>query len=243
MAFRRRRRRAAVTWLPNVSYDNQKQQPVNTPIFSVPVAADGGVSTVAIPLVHDESGVANQETAGLAEYTQGGYILQRIIASVFIAYEQGTNETKPPWALVTAGFEILRIDANDLPLAGPTSFNYNSFYQGNERDPWIYERNFVLGNYNGSYSPTPGAEFVEAFHFNAPNSNFNFQSFHEGPFFDIKTKRRVGSEERLHLVISTWYPGDIANPAPVGDDHIWVIPRVRALATPIRTSNRRNASR
>lgn len=241
MAFRRRRRKL-VTWLPNLERQvGPNDIPVNFIANSIAVDGRGAVTSAAETLVRDQPQADSLE---LADFTQGGYLLQRIVGKLHIAMlgQSAEGSLYPAYAFVTAGFEVNRVDQQGDLLAGATPDIYGPYTPLNERDPWLWQRSWVVSN--GKTTPTVAAGYTDASiawnGINAPGNQWN-GSVQDGPHIDVKVKRRIGPEERLCFWISTWQEDDLGETALPGD--VYYILQYRVLATPIRTSNRRNASR
>lgn len=237
-----RRRRARVAWLPNLPFASDAGEPLNILSAGIPVDATGKTSTLVFPLVKDEG--PDPLGQSLSDYTQGGYILKRIVGKLFVGmgqYPEGEN-TELPFSLVTASFEILRTDVTNVP-AGITNkdVNYNSLLEDNERDPWIWQRSWCLSNGNSTINPTTGIGNSFGYY---PYTNAEYGSVADGPHVDAKTARRVGPDERLYLCVTTTCIADYtaANPT-VRDGGVDILFQYRVLGVPVKMSNRRNASR
>lgn len=240
MRFRRRRR--LVTWLPNVNNPTAQGENLNLLTGAVDVDHRGTTTTAILPVVKDYDPVA-ASTDAFVDYTGKGYILQRIVGKLFLSLAQfsATEPARTPAAaVITAGFEILRVTDNGLPLSTAIPGSYSPLTEGNERDPWIWRRSWLLGNSYGGAQPLNTNNWDAAAGYN-PNTNTFDGSVADGPHIDAKVKRRVGPEERLFLVITTWQPIDYGEAGV--DNSVYYVGDIRVLATPVRASNRRNASR
>lgn len=236
----RRRRKRLVTWLPNLARTTSGDSfPINWLFGSVVMDASGRATTEVELLVKDE--YPDQADNVLSDYTQGGYLLQRVVGKLFVGMRQSTP-TEPnaalPGGIVTASLEILRTNPDDNNPTGLANVdNYNALSPGNERDPWIWQRSWMLSNGNATVFTEP---YDQTWGY-APYTNCEYGSVLDGPHVDAKTKRRVGPEERLALVITTQAATE--HTQGFDDGAVDIIFQYRVLATPIRSSNRRNTSR
>lgn len=234
----RRRRRRNVTWLPNTSYDRAGND-VNWKTGVLNVTPDGQAAVAIELLVRDENPDAGDNV--LSDYTQGGYILNRVVGKLFVGMAQNAptegNEVIPS-VLVTASLEVLRTDPNTNNPTGIANLTtYDAQASGNERDPWIWQRSWILSNGNaepplGAYDPVFGY---------FPYTNAEYGSVADGPHLDAKAKRRISTEERLALVISACAVSE--NGLGFDDGDVRYLIQYRVLGTPVRSSNRRNTSR
>lgn len=236
----RRRRRSPVTWLPNWGGQTAANEDVNFIGGNLAVDFRGVQSTFTFPLLKD----AQDETGTtLADYTQGGYLLKRIVGKLFCNMRQFTpaEGTKtPPWCIFSAGIEVLRTDQTNLPagLAAPV-LNYGTLDRDNERDPWIWRRDWILAN--GQVDLAGYGAAAEAFAWGNTN-NQEYGSVMDGPHVDAKVGRRIGPDERLYISLTTLFnQATLLEPAQDGEVAFRFIYRV--LGVPIRSTNRRNASR
>lgn len=241
MAFRGKRRRPSVAWLPLLGQGGQSS-------FSF-IATTMGVdptfalSTSIHSLVPDypaEAGVATQ-LQSLADFQESGYRLRRIVGKFNVATDQRLGvegvTIYPEIVLVGAGLIILRVDPiNGAPLMAATPGYYSPLAINNARDPWIWRRTWVLSNdlADGGVVNTAASEF--------PRANAEYGSAWDGPHIDQKTARRVSAEERLFLVVSNQVP-DIGI-TPNTASTIRYVYEARYLTSPLRVmGNKRNASR
>lgn len=242
MAFRRRGRRRNVVWLPNLKrvIDTQAGDiPTNLLIGTIPVDSRADFTTLTFPLVRDENPEQDTDNT-LADYTQGGYILKRVVGKLFVGMRQQLNEPGPDVAcgIVTAALEVLRTSPDDNNPISATTSNYNPLAEGNERDPWIWQRSWILANGNANPAGLTGA--LETWGL-APFLNVEYGSVMDGPHVDVKVGRRIGTEERLFLSMTTnsieeWVEGTV-------DGDVDFIFQYRVLGIPVRSSNRKNTSR
>lgn len=236
----RRRRRGNVVWLPNTPTTREN---IDTAVNwkRGTLACDGGGNTaVAIELLVRDENPADTENA-LADYTQGGYILKRVVGKLFVAARQEDpteGNAVIPGVLVTASLEVLRTDPNTNNPTGLADLTvYDAQAAGNERDPWIWQRSWILSNGN-AVNFNEAADKSWGFF---PYSNAEYGSVLDGPHVDAKAKRRIGTEERLALIVSATSIEEHAQ--GFDDQYVDFIFQYRVLGTPTRSSNRRNTSR
>lgn len=239
-----RRRRARVAWLPNLPFASDGGEPLNIAQDAIQIDSGGKTSTRVFPLIKDEA--PDPLGQSLSDYTQGGYLLKRIVGKLFVGMQQ-RDEGEPeahkeiPNCIVTASFEILRTDVTNNPTGSVNAdVNYNSLLEDNERDPWIWQRSWCLSNGNSTIVPAgTGSSF--GFY---PYTNVEYGSVADGPHVDAKTARRVGPDERLFLCITTTCLADYTASWPtVQDGGIDFLFQYRVLGVPIKMSNRKNTSR
>lgn len=236
-----RRRKPAVAWLPLIGQGDQSG--FSYIASTIGVATGGALSTTIHSLVTDVPAEAAQtvQVQSLADYQESGYRLRRIVGKLYCSYEQsvGTEGVTiyPEACLVGAGLIILRVDpTNGAPLMAATPSYYSPLALNNTRDPWIWRRTWLLSNDFADEGVVRSA--MEEF----PRTNAEYGSAYDGPHIDQKTARRVSTEERLFLIVSTSAPqnGLVDNTAGL----LRYVYEARYLSSPLRVmGNRRNASR
>jgi len=257
MAYRtRRRRRPAVAWLPNFGHveglecEDNPSSVIDGELVVPAAGATAGCPVIAVHgLTADFSAEATEiaATPVLSDYTQGGYRLRRIVGKLFAAREllQSGSDwgSQPGLILLSAGFMVLRADpTTGAPIGNLTLKDYDPAGLRNIRDPWIWRRTWLLGfgqvrpdiNLSVSNYDNIGRAY--------PQGTIGYGSVQDGPHIDAKTARKIGPEERTFFVISgrasTYTIGVTPSDTGVRYTLDW-----RMLATPIRMTNRGNASR
>lgn len=186
------------------------------------------------------------QTSSLADIEGSGYRLRRIVGKLWVFIGQ-TDAVGASLIGVSAGFIIRRVDpATGISLAASTAeTQVNPSEIRNTADPWIWRRDYLLGNGPSratDTNPLDIGSYVEGIGKN-PTTNFgrNYGSAFEGPHVDQKTARIVGPEERLFLDISALV---ILNSATSPGTSLLAIWNLRVLAS-MRSNigNRGNASR
>jgi len=247
MAFRRRRRRAGM-WLPVLGH-NLVEDPAE--LFECSFERNLTVGPLATDITTEEVGVTFDfpgnafagSTPSLADFTQSGYSLRRIVGKVSLSHSTfGFNETpalaRPNAVRVVCYWIIRRVDELGNSLAGANELAGN--LRENIQDPYIWRSTWNLGlGFLGSAPSTQGpAEAVANF----PGNNCFDGGQKNGPFFDAKTRRTVKDEERLFFGVTT-------KAMPLDVDYgiaseLYCHVDFRIFAFPLSTSgNRRNASR
>jgi len=217
MAYRRRRRFKG-TWLPNLgSIDNDTAESAGR-ILGLTVPAGGGPVAGIVPLLFDsptEPALFPNDT-NLGDFVGNEYVIRRIVGKCFVeffdAYIGGEPEGFTTAVEVTAGLFVARAgddndgSGQDLPIGGLASIigNYRPDGLNTIREPWIWRRQWILGNpglqlhgIHTADSVTP--ETVSAWQW--PSSNVKYGSVLDGPHVDAKTRRRIGNDERLWWVV------------------------------------------
>lgn len=229
----RRRRRFKGTWLPNLgTVDTQASDEIITAgkdieldISSVNLKPIVGV----IPLTQDapqENQIFTPDVP-LVYFIGNGYALRRIVGKVFADFRTSVVPTtenmvaggQPPAALVTCAFFVARAgddDENqDLPIDGLATDgllrNYNPDTPDCIREPWIWRRQWILGNPlvkefldDNPATASFNTGLIAAYY---PPNTSSYGSVSDGPHIDCRTRRRVSSDDRL------WFAA-VAQPYP-----------------------------
>lgn len=243
--FRRRRRQRV--WLPVLGTETHITGA--TAANDVAAQFDSGTVSGNTPLtfVHsltwdfpaEQQIVNNAGFPSLADFEQSGYLLDSIIGKCFVAAnidDQHATSFRP--LQVTAGFEVLRVDAGTgLPVATGTTIeeDYDPTLAFNIRDPWIWRRTWILEPQGNN----AGVVFSDR---QWPCSTAKYGSVSDGPHIETKSRRRVGPEERLWFILTArHYPAniDLTNASTFVE---WMLD-YRLIGRPMKMSNRRNASR
>lgn len=248
MAFRGKRRKATVIWLPSVNASNSGAPQGPTAVQgTIPVPRIGDLSaanthTTIFALTADY-GPDVQATPSMADYEASGFRLRRIVGKFFAAMRQVDDETNGATAagLLGAGLIILRVDSSGTPLEGGSPNHYSPLLTPNERDPWIWRRTWILANgaagHVGLSTGASGYAFIDG-----PFNNYELAaSSVDSAHVDQKTARRVGPEERVFLVVSAQQPINTTFSSEGAIDFVF---DYRMVASPTKAyGNRRNASR
>jgi len=211
-----RRRRSKGTWFP-VLGDQAGSEGNGSTVAgvdqSIPVAANGGVSTRFHVLTLDAPRETQSDDFTLADTLGSEYLLRRIVGK-FHGFHVGSDET-PLHALVCAAFFVARADSENsfYPLGADTNLltpgstaneSYSPLEQQTQREPWIWRRTWILGAYAvtrefnnvaGTITTVPN-DYI-------PAGTWGYNSVADGPHVDSKTLRRVGQDDRLYFCVST----------------------------------------
>lgn len=256
MAFRSKRRKPRVIWLPQDRFNRVgllpgagatvgTQQALGQGVVLAP-GLGGASSTEIFPMVGDApANVALVGAAGtsLSDLISSGYRLRRVVGKIFVQVFQSNpsaayDSTIPNNFIVTAGLIVLRVDDLGVPL-DTTTEHYSTQILDSTSDPWIWRRSWRLANQiNLINGGAPGSANVSTA---ALPGNSYAGSVADGPHVDQKTARVVSNEERLFLVVTAVSldggDGQVTWPIEV----LWDFRYVASLRT--NSGNRRNASR
>lgn len=268
MAWRRRRRKPKVQWLPNTG--TQTDAGINAWEQSSTFITDqnltfgpGNPTTVIeAPLILDNPPETAQgsitlpglQLKGLDDETQLSYFLRRIYGELFVftsALTAGAGDV-PAAVLVAAGIIVRRIDPiTGTALASGVSDTDPDNLSNNE-DPWLWRRSWVLTPINnlltaGTSTLLPAPDASDDWGLNAnslPRHNLYHTGVHQTPTVDVRTKRRVSAEERLFLDVAVTRMPSAVPPQQSQSTNLKIVFSYRALASlSIAGTNRRNASR
>lgn len=213
--MRRFRRKSRGVWLPNIGTQGPEAAPQdddNGVFGDIILDTTGKSKFLLTELTFDhyvDEGAASDGSASrsIADFVGSEYFLDRIVGKCFIALQQVAIGTEPfTSAQVTAGFFIAREDesgtvADATPIGAQNIddivVNYAPTGSGLVRAPWIWRRQWILGN-QASAGATGSAFFGPAFF---PPTNAGYGSIQDGPHLDAKTKRRVRKEDRLWFIV------------------------------------------
>lgn len=216
----RRRRKTRYTWFPLVgsaanvegtSSFNQLKA-----LFSPP---GNGEPVVAIaPLVTDVPLEGTDISSGntLGQILGNEYFLKRIVGRCWVSVRQLADDPpvviNPKTFLIGAGMFVAR--ANDSASGGGENQpvgsasaqerldNYSTLSLDTVREPWFWERKWVL---NTGQGPQPQIASTSPIHFgnqfDTPTSNIMLTGMN-GAHFDAKTARRIRQDERIWLSLS-----------------------------------------
>lgn len=251
---RRTSRRPKVVWLPlDINNRIQTAGPAidgaNNGAFQFGVTTPsgggvGGTGIQVVPIVKDEPQNITGITETLSDLEGSAYRLRRIVGKIFVQPAQIGGALDPDQStsfLVTAGFIILRVDANGAVLAGSAT-PYDVQALDSARDPWIWRRSWMVSNLEGIIAINAAAPNTKQLVFPTSNVQGYGGGVADGPHIDAKTARVVADEERLFLVVSA--VGADGSFTQGADTLIAIFGEVRVLASMrSQSGNRRNASR
>jgi len=114
------------------------------------------------------------------------YLIKRIIGSLFVGATRDTTALGVTGVLAFAGIFVERVSKDGQILNAPA---WDGLNDDSAQKSWMWRRTWQLGSWNRA----PGQWF------DFPSSNASYGSMREGTHVDVKSKRRVGYEERLWL--------------------------------------------
>lgn len=229
--MRRTRRKSQGTWLPLLGTspagdDAELRSSANTYV-TLAIPQDGTPILAIFPLTFDyplEGASGLGLTPGLdslSDIVGSEYILKRVLGTLFACnvsrYNSPTQDSLYYEAhQLTAGFFVARAGSNEqLPL-GPTApisygatgggaadaENYSPENPATQREPWMWKRTWILGNERRYAAMSTAAGILTLGHSVYPAANSGYGDMRSGPQVDIKSRRRVCSDERLFVALS-----------------------------------------
>lgn len=206
----RRKRKQRFTWFPtagsrfNDGEFTSQSNGIQIPFISAPLLAGSTDGNFVCPLTVDftpEEGDNTNAGFSLRDIVEGqDWLLKRIVGKCFLAAGGATGEIAEVWTAVrvTAGIFVARADESDQSFPDLLEVEYNPAAQQNIMNPWVWRRQWMLGNANG------GSDSIERF----PTDNLVAPSVMDGPHIDSKVSRRIIKEHRLFftLKVDGWSP-------------------------------------
>lgn len=257
----RRRRKARVLWMPNFGSQTRTD---TTPTF--PGTNNAGFdfqlstnisdpTTMSFGLIRDNPESASETGAPLNVIQKQGLNLssdtawrcRRIVGKLFLSAGFTTPDAQgnPPAdaILLNCGIIVRRVDDDGNPLAAGVDQDVGSLQ--NNRDPWIWRRDYILGHGMVTDVPNFGQTNLnvqgrQSF----PRTNAEYGSVKDGPHIDQKTNRVIGQEERLFFNLTATvlplFDADNTRAAPI----VYMCMQYRIIGQVFKNAgNRRNASR
>lgn len=244
MAFRTRRRRPAVSWLPilGTTYGAAPSEVLNPSRFTLTLPIDGHSDTYLQAITYDfppEQALASATFQSLSDFEGSAYRLRRIVGNLKLMFRQGgpleQQDILMRSCYAAAGFMVLKVDEETgNPLA--VNSQYGPLNEDNIRDPWIWRRTWLFGN---NTNPSPGTAYTSTL-MNAPSCNDYIGGNSQGSQIDQKTGRVIMPDERLFFMCQAFCPDD---DTPTEAGQLYGFLDVRLVASMRRATNRRNASR
>jgi len=232
--FRRfRRRRQRLTWLPINGFFLTASGEFGTSniIDTIDVPADGSATT-SINFITFDSPAAFDSTSGnlsansnLGDAIANEYVIRRIVGNFFVSFpwqKEDDNDPSTAQAItVCAALFVARAEseavANPVPISsgseGARWNNYGPHALATVREPWIWRRQWILGNpafraRNNALAATPTTIATPAFDAvglgsEYPSTNVEYAEG-SNQQIDQKTIRRVRDDSRLWCVVSAF---------------------------------------
>lgn len=245
-----KRRRPNVVWLPTATESGalgQQSGTISTStdsgikryLVQVPATASAGTYAVHIaPVVGDWSNteamlVGPGTNNTFADMYSAGYKLRRLVGWIWPCLEQAADDVDAPVNfVVTAAFQVMQINDAGDPIDAEAGIP--DMY-GNQGNPWIWRRSWIMTQYGRASNgqPTYGVA-------NVADASLNIR---ESAFFDAKTARTIGRDQRLFLCMqATALDGD---PVGAAASNVIFFTNYRTLGTLTRGApgNRRHSTR
>lgn len=205
----RRKRRNRGNWMPVLGHFETDNAEGNHHFsdFLIPpqqVRANtgefGSVTFGPIPLIPDftlepDVTLGAQPEVSLHDRISGNaWSLQRIVGKAHLSCiaAGAAQPSTEIWTnvLVQLGFLVARADDNVQAVCDLTGFESDPMQAANSQNPWIWRRQWVLGNPQGD-----DTSFRQ-------RSTADYGSVADGPHIDSKVKRYIPREHRLWMVLS-----------------------------------------
>lgn len=234
MRRRTRRRGARPLWFPPLGVDftiGETTDTVGFTTFQIQVPNDGSINEQHIPLTFDfgqervgQFANAVIPTQTLADLMSSAWRCRRVVGKIHAAFQPGSvadnvftgQATAVPACAFAAGLMVRNADSQ----GDVANVSVNLFQRDDYTDPWIWRRQWVLGQSasyttfgSNAWSPGSGsfqnqpigaANFDQQSAFTQfPNTTAGYGSVMDGPHIDAKTNRVVGPEDRLFIHFAT----------------------------------------
>lgn len=229
----RRRRRKRVTWFPTnatpvnrIGQDAFEATPF-TIAFNFSETID--ISHVITPLIPQDVPTEPADNSTLADIVGNEYVTERIVGNVYgHAYQGAAGATTGtiPGIILCTGIFVARADGDtpDEPVGGglaalsvdDSSRNYNPLDNATQREPWMFRRTWRLSTMLPIAEPINLQSFEKTAQQAGrqyPQSTAGYHGLRTGPFIDVKSKRRVGQDDRLYLVTAAMAIPTVSDPS------------------------------
>lgn len=217
----RRRRRRKVFWFPNLGTVGPAAEPDDDDYgLWIQLQLDSAQSTSSIfitDLTFDRPIEEDEQSAQLrlSSVVGGEYLLRRIVGNCFVSREVRTAGAEPgfsPPIVATAGFFVARSEdssnediGNAAPIGAESTTerreNYSPGSVSTVREPWIWRKRWILGNYlpgTSNFLITSDRSGLMSY----PPNNALYPSSRSDQTIDAKTIRRVSNDDRLWFIIA-----------------------------------------
>lgn len=268
----RRRRKFAWFPILGAANPNEQPDDLNGRVFGVPFDGSGNSVPLVFPLLPDVQQEVEQiqpdQPGQLVEALGQDYLIERIVGKVFVAAGSPADDATfifPKIVQVSCGFFVAR-QADDNAGGGPNlpigaasqlelSENYSPISDDNVRRPWMWRRDWILStgrpNSNQAALRTPfgpvatntGGPNNLVTQSAVPTCNTMYGSVMDGPHVDIKTSRRVRSDERLWFIVGVRALDrlfNVENPSVGALAEVNGLVQIRVLGALRRPNNRSN---
>lgn len=222
--MRRKRRKRSGTWLPMLgtypeSGDDEFAS-ANTYI-QLDVPTLGSPIIGVVPLTFDypqEQPQLSNSADTMAEIVGSEYILSRILGQCLACnradYNPVVNDPTPEALQLTCGFFVARAGSEETNPLGPNAplgfglsgissrEEYDPEHPATVREPWMWKRTWILGNAKRNFNFTENTGQAGPGWGVFPPSTAGYGDIRSGPQVDVKSRRRVGSDDRLWFAAS-----------------------------------------
>lgn len=201
-----------------------------------------------------EPGAVQTSTTSLLDVLGEEWFLKRIVGKFNVARfvdpaNDPATDAGPP-VLACLGFFVARADQTTPNV--PNGFNsltqaevyaqYNPLAAQTQREPWLFRRTWLLGgNTNGQQIQNVGGTnfvFPTTLTGAFPSANWQFPGTFDGPHLDIRTRRRISSDDRLYAAFAV--EAAIFGISAVVTTNVTAFLDYRIFGSPRRPRNRGN---
>lgn len=218
----RRRRRPKFTWFPKLGTAGLAEaQPFNQRFATLLVPQNGDESTAITPLIVDfpQDGSELTQNSSLADVLASEYFIERIVGKAWVGARAPADD--PPTIInvktILIGVGLFVARANDpesggganTPIGSATPLerfnNYSTLSLDCDREPWMWRRTWLCATNRGDSNPQalPGSAFeADGSGIALSKDNIIGRDVESGPHMDVRSVRRVRTDERLWLAFS-----------------------------------------
>lgn len=187
------------------------------------------------------------QVPSLADWQGSAWQLEGIKGGIRCAISgtsDGQGGTLEQFVRVACFAEVLRVNPEDgSPLDDLE--DYSTFLAANRRDPYIWQRSWILQSQQVNLLPASQVFFVGPQRF--PQGNWQYEGRDTGTCIDAKSKRYIGTDERLFMCVeAVQVSGVNLEIVAATENPQWQVSYdldVRVLGRLRRSTNRKNASR
>lgn len=262
----RRRRRAKYTWFPVIGTagPSETDDDFSQLIATVNIAPDGATAVAINPLIPDVPMEGDTIDAGapgqLVQALGQEYVVKRIVGKCFLGVQTPADDPPttifPKSFLIGVGIFVAR--ANDADSGGGANQpigsatlderqdNYSPLSVDPIREPWMFRRVWILNSGRSADGFVGGQQFFNAGNIGNASDNRQFASALDGPHFDVKSARRVRTDERLWLVLAArtldqeFQVGGFPKPNQIAPEAVGMVFDYRVLGALRKAQNRSN---
>jgi len=258
MARRLIRRRRKYTWLPTNGTDVELVQGTTdfvSTLFQWAITLNANASyqaTQIFPLnpfdlpVKPDAQPVGPGGSTLSDVVGNEYVVERMVGNHYagvISSDSSTGAQQILGVMVGLGFFVARADDTNQnqPIGGQE--NYQVFRIDNQREPWMFRRTWLLNPRFQTLNSNPAAPFQansERLFQSLPNWTSHYVGANTGPFFDVKSVRRIRTDERLFAAMSIHLLPILDASALSGTIGVYGVTDLRILGALRRAKNKSN---